>query len=292
VPTYNSERTLPECLRSVQNQSYPCHEIIIVDNFSHDDTVNIARSSGAIIIQQKCNPAAARNIGVANSTGQYVLFLDSDQVLSLNVIEECIKKSVAKGAGMMRIPEVFIGKGFWSNCSAAWKNSYEKVEQTYWHIRNILCGEPRFFVKERIIQSGMFNDRLLWGEDYDLYEKMKKLKIKEETCKSEIYHFEPTSIGKILSKLFLYGKSLKDFRQNTGHRIFSPLLYHASLTLMMVIRDHKKSPATIIGCIILLLLKTCYLTIGLLAGLLNSRSSSVSTFKQYFDKYNSRQDCL
>jgi glycosyltransferase involved in cell wall biosynthesis len=271
VPTYNSERTLSKCLKSVQNQSYPYHETIVVDNFSHDNTINVAKSFGAIIIQRKCNPAAARNVAVASSTGQHVLFLDSDQVLSAGVIEECVEKSAAVGAGMVRIIEVFVGKGFWSRCSAVWKNSYEKVERTYWHKQNILRGEPRFFIKEQIVRTGMFNERLLWGEDYDLYERMKKMGIKEATCESVLYHFEPTSIGKILSKLFLYGKSLQDFRQNTGRRVFSPLFHHSSLTLTLVIRNYRKSPDTVIGCTILLLLKTYYLTIGLLAGLLNDK---------------------
>jgi len=274
VPTYNSERTISKCLESVDNQSYSYHETIIADNFSHDNTVNISKGFGAIIIQRKCNPAVARNVGVASSTGQYVLFLDSDQVLSENVIEECVEKSVANDAGMVRIPEVFIGKGFWSQCSAVWKNSYGKVEQAYWRRRNILCGIPRFYQKEQLVQAGMFNPRLHWGEDYDLYERMNRMGIKEVMCESELYHFEPTSIGKILWKLFIYGKSLQDFRQENGRRLFSLLLNHSSLTLAIVARDYKKSPTIIIGCTILLFLKTYYLIIGLLGSTvgLNRRS--------------------
>lgn len=271
VPTYNSGKTLSECLRSVSNQSYPYHETIIVDSFSHDNTVNMAKDSGAIIIQRKCNPAAARNAGVANSTGQYVLFLDSDQVLSTSVIEECVK-SADDDVGMVKIPEVFVGKGFWSCCSAVWKNSYGKVERAYWHRQNIARGEPRFFVKEHIIRAGMFNDKLLWGEDYDLYERMNKMKIKEATCESKLYHLEPASIGKILLKLLRYGKSLQDFRQDSGNRLFILLLNHSLLTLMIVAKDYKKSPAIIVGCAILLFLKTYYLMIGLLVGLLNVKS--------------------
>jgi glycosyltransferase involved in cell wall biosynthesis len=269
VPTYNSERTLSQCLESICNQSYPYHETIVVDSFSHDNSVNIAKGFGAIIIQRKCNPALARNIGVANSTGNYVLFLDSDQVLSANVIEECVEKSATGEAGMVRIPEVFIGKGFWSHCSAVWKNSYGKVERAYWHKRNITRGEPRFFAKGQVVQAGMFKNGLLWGEDYDLYNRMNKMKIKEATCESEVYHFEPTSVGKILLKLFRYGKSLQDFRQDSGGRLFLLLFNHSLLTLTMVARDYRKSPATTTGCAFLLFLKTYYLAIGLLVGLLN-----------------------
>jgi glycosyltransferase involved in cell wall biosynthesis len=45
-------------------------------------------------LHKKCNPAQARNIGVDNSTGRYVLFLDSDQVLSPTVVEECVEKGL------------------------------------------------------------------------------------------------------------------------------------------------------------------------------------------------------
>jgi len=264
VPTYNSERTILKCLESVDNQSYSNHETIIADNFSLDNTVNIAKGFEAVIMQRKCNPAEARNVGIASSTGQYVLFLDSDQVLSENVIEECVEKSSANDAGMARIPEVFIGKGFWSQCSAVWKNSYGKVERAHLRRRNIFSGIPRFFQKEQLVQAGMFSPRLRWGEDYDLYERMRKMGIKEVMCESQLYHFEPTSIGKMLWKLFIYGKSLQDFRQGIERHLFSLLLNHSSLTLAIVAREYKKYPTIIIGCTILLFLKTFYLTIGLL----------------------------
>jgi glycosyltransferase involved in cell wall biosynthesis len=234
--------------------------------------VNIAKSFGAVIIQRECNPATARNAGVTASAGRYILFLDSDQILSTNVIKECVKRSVADNAGMVRIPEVFIGKSFWSHCSAVWKNSYEKVERAHWHRRNIARGEPRFFAKEQIVRAGMLDDRLLWGEDYDLYERMIKLKIKEAECESELYHSEPASIGRILFKLFRYGKSLQNFRQDSERRLFILLLNHSLLTLTMVIKDQTKSPATVMGCMILLFLKTYYLTTGLLVSLANVSS--------------------
>jgi len=198
IPTYNSGTTLAVCLKSVHGQSYPFYEVIVVDNFSNDDTLKTANDFGAKIIQQKCNPALARNIGIVNSTGKYILFLDSDQVLSPSVVEECVKKCKNRKVGMVRIPEVFIGKGFWSRCSAVWKNYYAKVEQLYGAGENIIHGEPRFFIKEQITRVGMLDATLLWGEDYDLYEKLKKVNIKEAFCKSKIYHYELTSVRKIL----------------------------------------------------------------------------------------------
>lgn len=275
IPTYNSGETLPECLKSVHGQNYPFYEVIVVDNFSNDDTSKTAKEFGAKITQRKCNPALARNIGIANSTGKYILFLDSDQVLSLSVIEECVRKCESEKVGMVRIPEVFIGKSFWDSCSATWKNCYSKVEELYGASENIITGEPRFFVKEQITRVGMLDAGLLWGEDYDLYNRLKKMKLKEGWCKSKLYHYEPTSIEKILVKNLRYGKSMPIFLQQTKKQIFPLLLRHALLTFREVFRNSKKSPVIIAGCAVLLCLKTYSRMIGLLVGLLSNGKQSL-----------------
>lgn len=266
IPTYNSGNTLAECLKSIKGQTYPSCEVIVVDNFSSDPTSKIAKEFEAKIIQRKCNPASAKNIGVTNSTGRYILFMDSDQVLSPSVIDECVRKCEDGNVGMVRIPEVFIGKGFWSSCSAAWKNCYFKVEKLYEDSGNIMTGEPRFFVKEYIIQVRMLDDSLLWGEDYDLYKRMRAMNVSEASCKCKLYHYEPTSIKKILVKNLQYGRSMPIFLQQTQKRIFSPMLKHALLTFGKIFRDFKKSPAIIVGCAILLYLKTYSMIIGLIMG--------------------------
>jgi len=271
IPTYNSGETLIKCLKSVHGQNYPFYEVIVVDNFSNDNTLKIAKEFGAKIIQQKCNPAMARNIGVANSCGRCILFLDSDQFLSPLVVEECVEKCENEKFGMVRIPEVFIGKDFWSSCSAVWKNYYEKVEQLYGANGNIIPGGPRFFIKEQITRVGMLDATLLWGEDYDLYEKLKKVGVKEESCKSKLYHYELASIRKIMIKNLRYGKSTPIFIQQTKKQIFPLLLRHALLTFREVFRNFKKSPAIIMGCGVLLYLKTYSMTIGLLIGYLPKR---------------------
>lgn len=271
IPTYNSGETLAECLKSVHGQNYPFYEVIVVDNFSNDDTLKTAKEFGAKVIQQKCNPALARNIGIADSTGKYILFLDSDQVLSPSVVEECVRECENEKVGMVRIPEVFTGESFWSFCSAVWKNYYERVEQLYGASENIIRGEPRFFIKEQITRVGMLDATLLWGEDYDLYEKLKKANVKEAKCKSKIYHHELISIRKIMIKNLCYGKSMPIFMQQTRKQIFPLLLRHALLTFREVFRSFKKSPAIIVGCAVLLCLKTYFMVIGLLIGLTSSR---------------------
>jgi len=267
VPTYNSGGTLEECLESVRGQNYPFYEVIVVDNFSNDDTLEIADEFGAKIIRQKCNPALARNIGVANSTGKYILFLDSDQVLSPSVVEECVEKCENGQVGMVIIPEVFIGKEFWSYCSAIWKNCYEEAERLYGGGRSIVHSKPRFFIKEKITRVGMLDTALLWGEDYELYEKLKGANVKEAECKSKIYHYEFASIQNILVKNLRYGKSMPVFLQQTTEQVFPLMVRHSLLTFREVFRNFKKSPAIIVACAVLLCLKSYSMAVGFLLGL-------------------------
>jgi len=266
IPTFNSGATLAACLESVRNQSYSRIETIVVDNFSTDETALIAAEFDSRIIKQKSTPAMARNIGITNSSGKYIFLLDSDQVLSPSVIEECVRDCELRNAGMVRVPEVFAGKGFWSSCSAKWKNLLVKVEQKYSASRNMLTGEPRFFVKEQLVRGGMLDDNLLWAEDYDLHKRMEKMKIKETSSKSKLYHYEPATIKEIVLKIFHYGSSMPTYTRRTGQRIFWPMTSSSVLTLKELFRECGNQPLTLMGCVFLLFLKTFFIVFGVIKG--------------------------
>jgi glycosyltransferase involved in cell wall biosynthesis len=266
VPTNNSVESVKECLKSIQGQNYPLYEAIIVDNFSSDGTLETAREFGVKTTQQKCNPAQARNIGVDNSTGRYVLFLDSDQVLSPTVIEECVARCENEKIGMVIIPEVFIGKGFWNSCSATWKNCYEEVASSCREDRrDVIHSKPRFFIREEITRVGMLDNSLHWGEDYDLYRKLKKANVQEAKSKSKIYHHEFTSIGDTAIKNLRYGKSMPIFLRRTKQQIFPWMFENALLTFRKIFKNSKNSPFIIIGCAVLLFIKSYSTMIGLLS---------------------------
>ncbi len=78
VPTYNSEKNIGLCLKSIINQSYKNIEILVVDRFSEDSTVEIAESYGAKVYQLDCERAKAKNFGLGKAMGRYVLLVDSD----------------------------------------------------------------------------------------------------------------------------------------------------------------------------------------------------------------------
>jgi GT2 family glycosyltransferase len=267
IPTYNSAATLGHCLRSIYSQSYSSFEIIVVDNLSNDETVKVAAEFGAKIIVKRSTPALARNLGVANSLGKYVFFIDSDQILSTSLIEECVKNCEREGAAMVRVPEVFVGHGSWGTCSAVWKNYGAKAEKKRGASGLGLTGEPRFFVKELLTRVGLLDPTLLWGEDYDLYKKLKKMGIKETRVESELYHYESASIRTILLKNLRYGKSIPTFMQSSKEQILSPIMWQSLLTLREIIKDPNKSPEIVLGCAFLFGLKAFVLIIGFSTGL-------------------------
>ena len=111
IPTYNSERSIEICLKSLINQSYKNVEIIVVDRFSEDRTVEIAKRYGARIIQDYGERMRAKNIGLKHARGKYVLFVDSDMELSKDVVRECVElmEKDDKIGGII-IPERSVGE--------------------------------------------------------------------------------------------------------------------------------------------------------------------------------------
>ncbi len=95
IPTFNQCRFLGEAIQSALEQTYPNKEVIVVDNSSTDDTQGVLKAFEVRgFIQDNCGPSGARNRGVREAKGEYVVFLDGDDVLH----PECAEVR----AGMLR----------------------------------------------------------------------------------------------------------------------------------------------------------------------------------------------
>ena len=102
VPVYNVEKYLEECLESIIDQSLRDIEIVCVNDGSTDGSLSILEEYAKlddrikIISQENQGLAAARNTGLDNISGDYVYFIDSDDFLELNALEELYNVSVEK----------------------------------------------------------------------------------------------------------------------------------------------------------------------------------------------------
>lgn len=98
TPSYNSRTTFLETYNSVQSQTYKDWEWIIVDDCSADGSFeyiqNLAKNDSRIVVlktKQNGGTAVARNLGLKHANGRYITFLDSDDTLDSNYIEEQLK---------------------------------------------------------------------------------------------------------------------------------------------------------------------------------------------------------
>ncbi|MBN2829207.1 MAG: glycosyltransferase family 2 protein [Candidatus Cloacimonetes bacterium] len=93
IPVYNGEKYLKEAVESALNQYLKPYEIIVVDDGSTDLTVDICKSFGDKIHyfkQEHQGSGAARNLGVSNATGNYLAFLDADDLWSKEWLRDAI----------------------------------------------------------------------------------------------------------------------------------------------------------------------------------------------------------
>lgn len=108
IPVYNVERYLRQCLDSAMNQTLRDIEIICVDDGSTDGSGAILDEYAAkdgrfrIINQENRGLAGARNTGLRHFTGEYLIFLDSDDYWELDTCEKLLKKAESAGADMVQ----------------------------------------------------------------------------------------------------------------------------------------------------------------------------------------------
>lgn len=161
ITTKNSASMLEPLLKSLRAQTYRPLEIIVVDNYSTDDTQVIAKRYADRVIIAGPERSAQRNLGVRQAKGKYVLILDYDMVLTKPVVAAAVR--LAEGRPEVRavtIPERSFGEGFWSQCKALERSFYSDIA---W------IEAPRFFDRRTFQAMKGYDPKLLaGGELYDL----------------------------------------------------------------------------------------------------------------------------
>ena len=106
---YNKQKYILRFLRSIQNQNYDQIEIILIDDFSEDNTVNIIEKcqkedKRIILIKNKKNKGTliSRNEGIIISRGKYILIPDPDDILSNDILNQCLKRAEESKYDMIR----------------------------------------------------------------------------------------------------------------------------------------------------------------------------------------------
>lgn len=97
IPAYNCEKYISKCINSVVNQTYKNIEIIIIDDGSKDNTLeicsNFSKKNKKIKVFSKENGgvSSARNLGLSKAKGEFINFIDSDDYVEINYIEKLVE---------------------------------------------------------------------------------------------------------------------------------------------------------------------------------------------------------
>ena len=107
LPVYNVAEFLPECMESILNQSFSDFELICVNDGSTDNCLEILEGYAMdderikIISQENAGLGAARNVGMRNSSGRYVYFVDSDDFIEPNALEVLHDNAVSNNSDVV-----------------------------------------------------------------------------------------------------------------------------------------------------------------------------------------------
>ncbi len=177
IPTYNRASLLGEAIQSVQNQDYfarkgsSCFELIVVDDGSTDNTKKVVRSFGKRVkyhFQPNRGVSAARNRGLSLAQGDFISFLDSDDLWENEKIG--IQMSFLKAFSNAKVcytEETWIRHGVFVNPKKKHKKYsgwiFDKVLPIC-----LLSLSSALFRKEVFEEIGRFDEELPACEDYDL----------------------------------------------------------------------------------------------------------------------------
>ncbi|MBN1363514.1 MAG: glycosyltransferase [Syntrophaceae bacterium] len=208
IPVYNGEKFIQEAVENILSQKYPSLEIIIVNDGSDDRTEEIINHLSIDVRyfrQENAGPAAARNRGVRDASGEFIAFLDADDLWPENNLNILIDE-------MLRDSDMEVIRG------CAQLMDFNKKSGCYEYVGNPKESFPHYigaalYRKSVFEKVGLFDPMLRFGEDGDWYIRAAELGIKikrlEETTLYVRRHGGNMTEGKNMVEL----NSLKIFKK-------------------------------------------------------------------------------
>lgn len=178
IPVYNGERYVREAIESVLNQTYSNMEIVVVDDGSTDQTAAAVKEFGSEIkyfYQPNAGPGPARNFGIQVSSGEWLAFLDADDLW----LPDKIKLQAERLLSSSRLDLCFsLMRNFWDPKLSKYEKKFKQEGLVKlcppFSLCTLLAPKSSF---ERI---GKFDYRFFLGEEVDLFLRMREYGLRYE----------------------------------------------------------------------------------------------------------------
>lgn len=230
IPAYNASKYIKHTLNCIRNQTYSNIELILVDDGSKDNTLEImynfkGDNEHVLVVPMVKNGGVskARNKGMEVSTGDYIFFLDSDDIIDLNAVEKMVEAAVNNDADLVELKKLFWNK------SGAYIFQFEMPElHQKFHICSVKVDGKEVntspfmaskLYKREIIGDIKFNEEIKCYEDllfsYNVNKNVRKYVYLDKVN----YHYiqRPNSLANSFSKNhFDYIKVIEMIRDSDG----------------------------------------------------------------------------
>lgn len=176
VPIYNVEKYLTRCLDSILNQKLDSYEIVMVDDGSTDNSLLIAKeyerkykNQIQVISQPNKGAGGARNTGIAHAQGEYLLFVDSDDVIKKNTLKILYEKINKANADIAFFGLEYADEKGNTIFSQTWfKEPYVEFELDDYPY--IFAQDP--YICDKMIKRSLFVDNNIWFTERVWYEDL------------------------------------------------------------------------------------------------------------------------
>lgn len=195
IPLYNKEKNILQSIKSVLVQSYHDIELIVVDDGSTDSSVSVVEgiddSRMKLLKQENAGPSAARNTGIRNACGEWIVFLDADDELCTDALDVMHNKcSVYSDADIIDFNK-YIRKDGKLTLQKHPIEGFVKNPLKAWYYREISPGCGHSIFKTSFVKKHPYDERFRRYEDADLLLRMlPEAKVYSTTIPTEIHDMD------------------------------------------------------------------------------------------------------
>ena len=252
IPVYNTEKYLDKCLSSVVNQTFLDIKVIIVNDGSTDNSLEICKKyalkDSRITLINKANEgvSVARNIGIELAEGEWIYFLDSDDFLDLDTFEYLMKEVFSSNADIIQF-----GLRSYSN-STLIREKKPSSKKEYQNLKKFIHENElkpvsawlHFFNLKVIKQNNiLFNTNLKHGEDilfvYSMYCHAQKILVLDKVFYNQVLSLnsasrKPIKIKVLFDSLLFLSELTKYVKENKLEGEFNQELKNLSKRIFIL----------------------------------------------------------